>query len=97
MPFFVYKIQIEKQTRYIGHTNDIHRRSVEHNRGCFKKPQKKIFYEKVRETDCQILELQILKTFRTKTEAKRYEALLILMDYFGGKQLWQKVPNISDR
>lgn len=97
MPFVVYKIDIENTTRYIGHTNDLERRSAEHNRGCFKRPQKKIFYEKVRWTECEYLELQVVRIFRTKTEAKRYEALLILQDYFGKKQLWQKVPNISDR
>ena len=96
--FYVYRIKIEGTTRYIGHTNDIKRREREHNRSCFKTDDRKILYSKIKsETTYGKISLETIKQFTTKTEAKRYEAFLILYDHFTKKQLWQKVPNISDR
>lgn len=98
MPYSVYYIEINGIKRYIGHTNDLKRREKEHNQRCFKTENKKLLYHNIKnETGEKNIILKLIKIFTTKTEAKRYEALLILLDHFGEKNLWQKVPSISDR
>ena len=98
MPYSVYQIEIENEIRYIGHTNNMQRRQKEHNQRCFKGGHKKILYHNIKtKSDCKEIVLQLVRNFTTKTEAKRYEALLILKDHFSNKMLWQKVPSISDR
>lgn len=96
--FWVYRIDIDKKTRYIGFTDNIERRQKEHNGLCFGKSQKKkILYANTRRfSDASSFTLIPIKTFRTKTEAKRYECFLILHDWFSGAHLWQRVPRISD-
>jgi len=65
----------------------------------FSKKKKKILYDKVRllHPDIKELKLEVIKEFSKRIEAKRYECYLILKDYFKSGQLWQKIPNISDR
>lgn len=92
----VYKIVINGKTRYIGRTNNILRRTKEHNRG-LKNGSKKLFYDFLRATSFYG-ELVLEPIFTgSKTECKRFECLEILKDYFGVRELMQNVPNISDR
>lgn len=95
--FYVYQIKIKNTIRYIGMTNDLHRRELEHNNQCFRKDVEKLLYINIRKTNIKKIELEIVKTFKTRTEAKRYECLLILLNHFKANNLWQKVPSISDR
>jgi len=97
---YVYEIKNENlETIYIGRTNDLDRREKEHNRNCFnKKVIKKELYKYIRnETNIKFIKLYPVGIFKTKIEAKRFEMLLILQDFFGNKKLKQKVPSISDR
>jgi predicted GIY-YIG superfamily endonuclease len=95
--YSVYGIDIEGITRYIGSTGDLKRREKEHNYLCFKKAKKKDLYDKIRALGSQThITLYLIKTFKTRVEAKRFEALLILEDWFNERNLWQKVPHISD-
>lgn len=95
--FYVYQIKIKNTIRYIGMTNDINRREKEHNRLCFKNDTEKLLYNNIRKTDIKQIKLEIVQTFKTRTEAKRYECMLILINHFKLNNLWQKVPSISDR
>lgn len=96
--FYVYRIEIQSTTRYIGYTEDIIKREKQHNYLCFKKNKKKILYDNTKKVSPSLkgFELKIMKTFRTKIEAKRWECFLILNDYFNKKELWQHVPKITD-
>ena len=95
--FWIYRIDIDKKTRYIGYTEDIDRREKQHNYLCFSKHKKKQLYDNIkRHTKATTITLTPIKTFRTKVEAKRYECFLILSDYFTKKELWQRVPRITD-
>lgn len=94
--YWVYRIEIRNTTRYIGYTSDIDARQKQHNYLCFKKGMKKDLYNRIREIRAGEIKLTAIKTFRTKVEAKRFECFLILSDYFGKKELWQRVPRITD-
>lgn len=96
--YYVYRIEINKRTRYIGFTQDIITREKQHNYLCFKQEKKKELYNRVRNLHPSLkkFELNIVKTFGTKIEAKRFECFLILHDYFGKKELWQRIPRITD-
>ena len=98
MMYYVYRIEVDKKTRYVGFTQDIIVREKQHNYLCFKKRIKKDFYNKVRELypNMDKVVLNIVKTFPTKIDAKRFECYLILSDYFTKKELWQRVPRIAD-
>jgi len=98
LKYIVYKILIDKKTRYIGHTNDLLRREKQHNYLCFRTKNKKILYNKIKTLYPEYGDLSLIeiKGFNTKIEAKRYECFLILTDYFGDKELWQQIPKISD-
>ncbi len=98
MMYYVYRIETNDITRYIGYTEDITTRQKQHNYLCFKKNKKKKFYDNVKNIhpDIKSFDLKIIKTFRTKIEAKRWECFLILNDYFNKKELWQNVPKITD-
>ena len=96
--YYIYRIEIDKKIRYVGYTHDIESRKKQHNYLCFKKMKSKILYNKIRRNYPNITELKlnIVKTFTTKVEAKRFECWLILNDHFGSKELWQRVPRITD-
>jgi len=95
--YWVYRIEVDKITRYVGYTDDLTRREKQHNYLCFKVGKKKKLYDGIKEIKAVgKIELTPIKTFRTKVEAKRYEAFLILNDYFNKKELWQHIPRISD-
>jgi len=104
--FTVYKIEVNNVIKYIGYTNNLKRREKEHIRAIYNIKNiayNKEFYKYYREvyndkeSGCNVLKLGIIKEFKSKIDAKRYEAFLILNDYFSNKVLIQKVPNISDR
>lgn len=96
--YWVYRVEVNKITRYVGYTDNIKRREKEHNYLCFKALKKKKLYNGLRK-DKNILKIELIpvKTFLTRVEAKRYEAFLILNDYFNKKQLWQHIPIIMDK
>jgi predicted GIY-YIG superfamily endonuclease len=95
---WVYQIKVNDVVRYIGRTNDLKRRLYEHKRG-FRLENKKELYDKLRELQLgeEVIILEPIKSFRKKTDAKRWECFLILQDYFNEeRKLWQKVPRIAD-
>lgn len=97
MSYFVYVIKIKGIVRYIGMTNDLVMREKQHNY-LFSKGKKKILYDKIRvlNKDIKNIKIEMVKAFDKKEDAKRWECYLILADYFNKKQLWQRVPRISD-
>lgn len=96
--YYVYRIEVNKKIRYVGYTNNIIIREKQHNYLCFNKNKKKDLYNKIRQIHPNIKELKLntIRTFTTKVEAKRFECLLILNDHFGSRELWQRVPRITD-
>ena len=96
MPYTVYQIKIQNVVRYVGRTNNLHRRQLEHNR-LIKNSKGSSIHQYCRDNGLQAIELIPIKVFKTKIESKRYEMYLILVDYFNRKDLIQKIPNISDR
>ena len=97
--YWVYRVEVLGTTRYIGYTDNLIRREKQHNYLCFKACKNKKLYDgikKIKEIKNKKIELTPIKTFRTKVEAKRYEAFLILNDYFNKKELWQHIPRRSD-
>lgn len=95
MTYTVYKIEIDNIVRYIGHTNNLKRRQTQHNY-LLKKGVKKDLYDNISDKSTKIT-LIPMREFKSKVDAKRYECLFILTDYFTQKKLWQKLPKISDR
>ncbi len=92
MTYFVYEIEIDGVVRYVGMTNNIHRRELEHHRA-YKKGDGKYFYKQIRLSAPEaIITLTSIKEFTNKGDCKRYEAYLILEDYFTNKNLWQSFP-----
>lgn len=96
MKYFIYQIIINNKIRYIGRTNNLKTREYQHNY-LLKKGKDKLLYNNIRLENIKTINLQSILEFKNITEAKRYECYLILKDYFTNKELWQKVPNISDR
>lgn len=95
--YFIYKIQVNDIPIYIGRTNNLKRRTYQHNYYCFTKHINKELYNYIRSLNIAIIELEIIFIYNSLIEAKRMECYLILQDYFNNKNLKQKVPNISDR
>lgn len=96
MKYVVYKVTIDGTIRYIGYTCNLKQRQSQHNQ-LYKSGKKKILYNNLRRRKHEgDLKLEVLKTFTTKTRAKRYECYLILKDYFTKNELWQRIPRISD-
>jgi len=94
--YVVYEIRYENERVYVGYTGrTLTKREYEHNYQ-MRKGNKRTIYKFMRNKDSEI-KLKKLKTFKTKTEAKRWECYLILKDYFNENKLLNKVPNISDR
>lgn len=86
---------------YIGYTNNLSRRNLEHTYNCYSiksKTYDKKFYQKWRSIypDKTEIVLTLVKSFKSRVDAKRYEMFLILLAYFRGRNLFQKIPNISD-
>lgn len=95
--FYIYNIQYFGQVLYIGQTNNIKRRQSQHNRALKNPDKKQEIYEYLRELGAKEITLTLLETYSDRVTAKRRECYLILKDYFGQKQLKNKIPNISDR
>jgi predicted GIY-YIG superfamily endonuclease len=92
---WVYKVVVDGSIRYIGYTNDLMRRQKQHNY-LIKMGKKKMLYDEVRKLGLKEIKLVTVKTFYNRVDAKRYECLLILLDYFKDKKLWQRIPRIKD-
>jgi len=93
---YVYGVNVGGKIRYVGRTNNLRRRQLEHRSG-FKGGKNKLFYNKITGFNNEFeIELILLKEFKNRVDAKRWECLLILTDYFGDGDLWQKVPRIGD-
>lgn len=94
--FIVYSIVVNGITMYIGHTNNLHRREIQHN-SRYKTGEIKELYNKLREMNyTDRIELNLIKTFDTKVDAKRWEMLEILKNYFSKFTLYQNIPIIMD-
>jgi predicted GIY-YIG superfamily endonuclease len=93
---YVYKIEVGGVVRYFGYTNDLKKRKWQHNYLCFKKNYKKDLYNRIRIMKASEIELIPIRAFDDKVDAKRFECLMILKDYFSERQLWQSIPKISD-
>lgn len=91
--FYVYRLTSSSGALYIGRTNNIERRIKEHQMN-IKNGKSTLFYDSLVDGT---FTYEILSTFKTKVEAKRYEMYLILQRYYSGEKLYQKIPNISDR
>ena len=92
MTYYVYEIKIDDVVRYIGTTNNLKRRQTQHNY-LLRKGHTKELYEKIRlySNDKNIV-LDVRFETNNKTEAMRYEALLILKDWFDDKKYYQTPP-----
>jgi hypothetical protein len=100
----VYEIKVDGVIRYFGRTKDIRRRLSEHRRGLKNYyigiGRRKSLYENIVKNypNGYEIDLVVVKEFKKSIDAKRWEMFLILEYYFmNWGQLWQKVPNISDR
>jgi predicted GIY-YIG superfamily endonuclease len=94
LKYHVYQIEIEGVVRYIGRTNDLHRRELEHKRG-LKTGFNKELYNHIRlefGEEYDGLELKLVRSFKKKVDSKRYETYLILENYFSGWTLLQSIP-----
>lgn len=90
--YSIYKIKVGGITRYIGYTDNLIRRQKEHIRD-YKAGKDKYLYRMTRESLPETTyELLLIKEFSNKGDAKKYEALLILLNYFGERTLWQSPP-----
>lgn len=94
--FTVYRINHKKKAIYIGYTNNLTRREKEHNYH-LKKGTSKEVYDYLRKKKVSTIKLEPLRKFKSKTEGKRFECLMILMYHFGSYRTLNKIPNISDR
>jgi predicted GIY-YIG superfamily endonuclease len=90
--YYVYEVKVSGIRRYIGMTNDIKRRQIEHRRD-FVYNSKKELYKKIKMSGVsEPITLEMVASFENKLEAERFEAYLILDDYYKRKNLWQKKP-----
>lgn len=93
--YVVYQIRVGTFI-YYGYTQNIEIRGKQHNRA-IKSGLKKEFYDALRVENIEAeLILEPVMNFNSKTEAKRYEAYLILDRHFRGEKLWQSIPKIRD-
>ena len=93
---WVYRIVVDDVTRYVGITKRWEARQREHNIALQDGTDRLIYNFLRREGVTQIVLLPI-REFSNRTDAKRYEAMLIFQDYFTYQNLYQKPPNVSDR
>ena len=96
MTYSVYRVTHKDKVIYIGYSCSLNRRFKEHNYH-LKKGTKKELYDYLRTKKVSVIVLESLREFKTKTEAKRFEIMLILMYHFGGHRTLNKIPSISDR
>jgi predicted GIY-YIG superfamily endonuclease len=95
--FSVYVIKLGDVVRYVGYTGNLKLREKQHNYH-YKKGTKKELYDNLRLFSYNDeLVLEEIKSFNLEIEAKRFECKMILDDYFFRRELWQKVPNITDK
>lgn len=96
--WFVYEIVICDIRRYVGITSDLVKRQTNHNWACFKGDIEKELYLKIKTHHplLEKIELKELMRFNKEVDARRWECLLILSDYFNEGNLWQKIPIIMD-
>lgn len=94
--YTVYGIVYNNKRRYVGLTNNLHRRELQHNRD-FRNGKKKLIYDFLRDNSYldKIILIPLYK-FESRTEAKRMELYLILLDHFNNKLLKQNIPSIRD-
>jgi hypothetical protein len=100
----IYYIEVNNIIRYIGMTDNIRRRSNQHN-NLLKKGHSKTLYNKIREMYPDgykiVLKPYTAFLYTDKVVAKRKEMQLILsyyfIDYPNELQLYQTIPNISSR
>lgn len=90
---WVYKIEIDGITRYIGITNNVKRRQSQHNTG-LKGDDRKELYCFLREQGIYQIELIPIIECEDRTTAKRLEMHMILSDWVGNRELKQSVPGI---
>lgn len=89
--FYVYEILVNDQRRYVGYTNNIKRRKKQHFKG-INSDDKKTLYVAIRNLKNPQIDINVIGVFEKSIEAKRWEAHLVLSDYFSDKKLWQSVP-----
>lgn len=94
--YFVYEILFNGDRIYVGQTNDMKKRTYQHNYQ-LKKGKDKELYNFLRNNNIKEITLKDLYCYEKRADAKRREALIILNDYFGANSLMNKIPNISDR
>ena len=104
--FYVYSISINDEVRYVGRTEDLDKRELSHLKDCYYPKSahyNKQFYQYVRtiyptkDSAANALFLTPVGVFDTLAESKKWEAYLILKDYFTDKKLLQSVPKITDK
>jgi predicted GIY-YIG superfamily endonuclease len=89
---WIYCIIIEGKIRYVGMTNDVNKRQNQHRLN-LKKKKDNLLYRNINYYNIDVeLTLTPIKSFDNRSDAMRYEAYLILKDYFSEKQLWNKPP-----
>ena len=100
--FTVYEIIVDGVQVYIGRSNNIHTRSLQHNNICYNENNKQYnkdlykYIRKIHPTKTKF-KLTPIKEFSKLVDAKRYEMFLILKNYFStDNKLIQKIPSISD-
>jgi predicted GIY-YIG superfamily endonuclease len=89
--FYVYEVVVNGNRRYVGFTNNIKRRKKQHFKG-INSDDKKALYVAIRELKTPQIDINVIGVFEKSVEAKRWEAHLVLLDYFSDKMLWQSIP-----
>jgi len=92
MIYCVYEILIDGVRRYIGYTNNFNRRKRQHFKEIEKESDSKYLYKKIKLVGNKDIKVNLIKEFDNMGDAKRWEAYMILTDYFNDKQLWQSFP-----
>ena len=91
---WIYCIVIKGKIRYIGMTNDINKREAQHRLN-LKKNKDNLLYKNIKHYNIDVeLTLTPIKSFNNRSDAMRYEAYLILKDYFSDRHLWNKPPRV---
>lgn len=86
----IYKITLNNVPLYYGKSNNIKRRTKQHNKLLL--TSDKPLYEFLRSNLITNIELEIIEEFDCPIEASRKEAFLILDNYFNGRTILQSIP-----